>query len=129
MERRIYQVTPKDELKAADKALDAAARLSKIEADKAAGKNFRSRQTTYGLAKRDATRRLLLGDVEYYEGRGQGMIDRMMELPYTEERRSPAYNMGYHEGYAFSEGEMYQYIANNPNFAGLHRANKMEVEL
>jgi hypothetical protein len=125
----MYQVTPQDEAKASGKLAQRTAQMERVEADHAAGVSFRKRQTTYGLKKRDTARLLLTGDIDYYEGRGQGMIDQMMGLEYTEERRSKAYNMGYHDGFHFSESEMRDYIARNPNFAGLHRSNKMEVEL
>jgi hypothetical protein len=119
MERRIYQITDRDLRKAAETRRLRERGLAEIESHRADPGYFRRRHTTYGLAKRDSGRLLNAGDPDYYEGRGQGLIDQMLGLPYTDERRTSAYNQGYHAGYLGSLGEMIGYIANNPNFDGL----------
>jgi hypothetical protein len=115
-ERRIYQVTERDERKAAEKRASRTAELARIEASRADKAYFKRRQTTFGLAKRDASRLALQGDVEWHRGRGQGLLDQLAGLPYSEERLSPAYNAGYHDGYLGSRNEVRGYIDSNTNF-------------
>jgi len=119
MERRIYEVTPHDEKKAREAASFRAAELELIEAHRADKAYWKRRRTTYGLAKRDVSKYALRGDPEYYRGRGQGILDRLQGLDYAAERNDSAYNMGYHEGWNYSPNGMRDYIAANPNFAGL----------
>lgn len=114
--KRIYQLTERDRKTAADKADQARARLAEIESRKSDVSWWKRRRTTYGLAKRDASRQALRGELDYYEGRGQGLLDQIQELPYAEERRSAAYNAGYHDGFLGSLNELHGYLQQNANF-------------
>lgn len=125
MTRRIYEPTPGDCKRAIEKAAERETLLATIEAHRHEPQWFKRRQTTYGLAKRNATRLLNAGDIEYYRGRGQGIIDVMSGLEYAADARegstntSPAYRQGYYDGWHHSPTAMRDYIANNLNFAGL----------
>lgn len=119
MERRIYQLTERDLQTAQDKAARRGAQLAEIESHAPNAAYWKRRRTTYGLAKRDVMGLALAAAPDYYEGRGQGMLDVMSGWLYSEERRGPAYNAGYHDGYHFSYNEMHGYVERNPNFAHL----------
>jgi len=93
MDRKMYQLTAKDQRKCRKENRWAIEELAQIEADHAKlGKR-------YGLRKRDASRRLLKGNPEYIRGLWQARIDAARGLGYSEERLESAYNMGYHAGY------------------------------
>lgn len=120
MERPTYQLTERDLAKAETKNRQRLSELEAIEENRADKAYWKRRRTTYGLAKRRACLLLNAGDPEYYRGRGQGMIDKMLNLSYTDERLTPAYNQGYYDGFHYSPGEMRDYIAQNPNFQNLN---------
>jgi hypothetical protein len=119
MERRIYELTQRDWKNAEKKAAMREKALADIESHKDDRTYWKRRQTTFGLAKREAAALALQGDIEWHKGRGQGILDQLQGLSYTVERRSPAYNAGYHAGYLGSKNEMREYIAANPNFQNL----------
>lgn len=116
MDRVIYQLTERDIKKAQEKEAQRRRELEEIEKRRDDKRYWKRRRTTYGLAKRDLCGHALAGDVDWYLGRGQGILDKMSGLGYSEERLSSAYNSGYYDGYHFSYTEMKGYIQNNPNF-------------
>ncbi len=91
--KKIYQITENDQKKAEKNQRQAEGRLVEIERNKISlGKK-------YSLQKRNATAAILKGNIEYLRGQGQGRLDQLMELAYTDERVNESYNMGYHDGY------------------------------
>lgn len=95
-ERRIYQLTERDMKKAiTEEELEAqkAEALSAVDADK---KKLGKR---YGLKKRDVAASFVRTGTEYARGLGQGRLDKLAGLPYTEERDNKNFNLGYYTGY------------------------------
>lgn len=71
----------------------------------------------YGLAKRDAVGAALRSTHDYRLGLGQGKLDRYNDLPYTDQRRTPEYNLGYNEGWHDNpHGWLADALKGNPNF-------------
>lgn len=101
----LKKVVPEDErLKAAAEALAA------LDAEKARlGRK-------YPLRKRELARQQLMSSPEYRLGLGQGKLDRIRGVSYTEARTTSAYNMGYHEGWNDNPSHWKQQRATNPNF-------------
>jgi hypothetical protein len=127
MERAIYQVTERDERNASRKGQMRDSALAEIETHAKDAGYWKRRRTTFGLAKRDAAALALQGDVEWHRGRGQAVLDRLMGLGYGEERPGAAYNAGYYEGWHASLNGLKDFLATNPNVAGLGDATGKPV--
>ena len=93
MDRKMYQLTARDEKKASRNERENENARAWADANKA------KLGRKYGIRCREIARQALKGDTEYFRGMGQGRVDAANELPYSEERNDSAYNMGYHEGY------------------------------
>lgn len=71
----------------------------------------------YGIVKRDAVGNALRLTRDYRLGLGQGKLDRYNDQPYTAQRGSPEYNLGYHEGWHDNpSGWLKDALKGNPNF-------------
>lgn len=95
-ERKIYQLTERDMKKAISEEeveVFKAQRLAEIDAEK---KKLGKR---YGLKKRDISASFVRIGTEYARGLGQGRLDKLACLPYTEERDNKNFNLGYYTGY------------------------------
>lgn len=68
-------------------------------------KSHHGKVTGWGMKKAELARQQLKGDVDYQRGIWQGRVDRANNLPYSDERITSSYNMGYHEGYANYESD------------------------
>jgi len=109
--RKIYQITENDQKKVEKNQKTATGKLTEIE------KNRSSLGKKYGLQKRNATASALKGNIEYLIGQGQGRLDQLAGLPYSEDRLDAAYNMGYHDGYTIStSGWLADLQGKNENF-------------
>jgi len=119
MERAVYQLTERDRRNAERKAQMRDAAMAEIESRRGDAGYWKRRRTTFGLAKREAAALSLQGQPEWHQGRGQALLDRLTGHPYGEERPNPAYNAGYYEGWHASLHGLKDFLATNPNFAGL----------
>lgn len=71
----------------------------------------------YGIVKRDAVGSALRRTQGYRLGLGQGKLDQYNGLPYSDQRRSPEYNLGYNEGWHDNpSGWLKDALKANPNF-------------
>lgn len=92
-------------------------RLAEFDINKEAlGKKF-------GLKKRNFASQLLRSTREYYQGKGQGLLDLACKLPYAADTNDSetfgnAFNLGYHTGYT-SPANLRDAKMHNPNFAFL----------
>lgn len=111
MSRQIYNLT-KSDLKKVQTPEQAAQAIAEVEADKARlGKK-------YSIRKRDVFASNLRRTAEYFQGKGQGALDRANGLEYSEERSESAFNLGYYTGYT-ETSNLKDLIAHNENFAHL----------
>lgn len=97
--RKIYELTANDLKKISiNSESEYKSRLTEFDSHKEAlGKKF-------GLKKRDFAATLLRSTREYYQGKGQGLLDLACKLPYSADTNKSetfgnAYNLGYHTGY------------------------------
>lgn len=108
-----YVLTPSDLRKVAPGTVDElkAEAAAKIDAQKEKlGKR-------YGIVKRDAVGSALRRSWGYRLGLGQGKLDRYNGLPYSDQRGTPEYNLGYNEGWHDNpSGWLKDALKTNPNF-------------
>jgi hypothetical protein len=100
-ERPAYEVTERERERAGQNADYSREKLARIDERRAAlpATATRRMKTKLSLTKMRAACTALHGSVEWFRGRGQGIIDALVGLPYSDERFSNAYNLGYHDGY------------------------------
>ncbi len=127
MERALYQLTERDLRNSERKGSLRDQAMAEIEAHRTDAGYWKRRKTSFGLAKRDAAALSLQGQPEWHQGRGQALLDRLTGKGYGEERPNSAYNAGYHSGWHESLNGLKDFLASNPNFAGLVDASGRPV--
>lgn len=94
-EREIYQATERDHTKSWTAEAIERAYQQFVEAQRAA----KVSKSKIGLHCKAERARLLKLSIDYRIGLGQARLDRAAGLPYSEERMSEAYNLGYYNGW------------------------------
>lgn len=117
--RKLYELTAGDLKKiTVNSEAEYKARLAEFDVNKESlGKKF-------GLRKRNFASTLLRSTREYYQGKGQGLLDLACKSPYAADTNDSetfgnAFNLGYHTGYT-NPANLRDAKMHNPNFAFLN---------